>query len=72
MPLTAHRCASCHVEHRRYRRGKLKPQPCEHCGSPDAQKHHDDYGKPLQVRWLCEDCHMALHAGELPAVEVRA
>lgn len=42
------------------RRGKLLPQPCEKCGS-DAEKHHDDYSKPLEVRWLCRPCHLAEH-----------
>mgnify|MGYP000961258813 CR=1 FL=1 len=42
------------------RRGLLKPQPCEACGGV-AQKHHDDYAKPLEVRWLCAACHMTLH-----------
>lgn len=42
------------------RRGKLIPQPCERCGAP-AQKHHEDYAQPLQVRWLCRRCHLALH-----------
>jgi ribosomal protein S27AE len=43
------------------RRGKLKPQPCEQCGEAKVQMHHDDYTKPLQVRWLCRACHLALH-----------
>ena len=43
------------------RRGKLVPQPCERCQSPDAQKHHDDYTVPLQVRWLCRSCHLHYH-----------
>lgn len=42
------------------RRGKLKPKPCEVCSKP-AQKHHDDYTKPLVVRWLCRECHLFLH-----------
>ena len=41
--------------------GKLKPEPCEGCGDPKAQKHHDDYSKPLEVRWLCVNCHILLH-----------
>jgi hypothetical protein len=42
------------------RRGKIVPQPCEQCGAP-AQKHHDDYSRPLDVRWLCRKHHMELH-----------
>lgn len=43
------------------RRGILKPKACERCGEKRAQKHHDDYSKPLQVRWMCRRCHLALH-----------
>jgi hypothetical protein len=42
------------------RRGLLIQQPCA-CGSTDSQMHHDDYGKPLEVVWMCRPCHMALH-----------
>jgi len=44
------------------KRGKLIPKPCEVCGGK-AQKHHDDYSKPLQVRWLCRRDHMKEHGG---------
>jgi len=44
------------------RRGKLIPQPCEVFGcSEEAQKHHEDYSKPLAVQWLCRKHHMELH-----------
>lgn len=43
------------------RRGKLKVQPCEKCGASNAEKHHDDYSKPLEIRWLCRGCHMEHH-----------
>lgn len=42
------------------RRGKLVPKPCEVCGD-EAQKHHEDYSKPLQVMWLCRGCHVEHH-----------
>lgn len=41
--------------------GRLVPQPCEICGTQETEKHHDDYDKPLDVRWLCRPHHMELH-----------
>lgn len=43
-----------------------KPPYCELCGSFDMKihAHHDDYSKPLDVLWLCHDCHMSLHANQ--------
>lgn len=43
------------------RRGKLVREPCEGCGDVEAQMHHEDYSKPLEVRWMCRSCHMAHH-----------
>lgn len=43
------------------RRGKLKKKPCERCGDPKVQMHHEDYSQPLQVKWLCRKCHLQLH-----------
>lgn len=43
------------------RRGHLIPQPCELCGAEKAEKHHEDYSKPLEVRWLCRWCHLEEH-----------
>jgi len=48
------------------RRGQLTPQPCERCGSTvRVEKHHEDYARPLQVRWICRPCHVAHHAGTI-------
>jgi ribosomal protein S27AE len=43
------------------RTGKIARQPCEACAAERAQAHHDDYLKPLSVRWLCVRCHRAWH-----------
>ena len=39
------------------RDGRLKKQPCEVCGAVKVEAHHDDYTKPLEVRWLCNKHH---------------
>lgn len=43
------------------RNGVLVRQPCE-CGCDrKPQAHHEDYSKPLEVRWLCHVAHQARH-----------
>lgn len=49
--------------------GKLTRQPCEVCGEPETHGHHDDYNKPLTVRWLCQPHHVQAHTGKLPATK---
>lgn len=49
------------------RDGRLTRRPCYGCGCEAAQAHHDDYSKPLDVRWLCTTCHAAEHAPEARA-----
>ena len=47
------------------RAGELqRSEKCERCGTTDKKlhAHHDDYTKPLQVRWLCISCHRFHHA----------
>jgi hypothetical protein len=41
--------------------GAMRRQPCETCGAKPAEAHHDDYSKPLSVRWLCRSHHQAWH-----------
>jgi hypothetical protein len=40
--------------------GRILRQPCEICGA-EAQAHHDDYSKPLDVRWFCPKHHKEHH-----------
>ncbi len=50
----AHRLIAAAVRTGRIRR----PSSCSECHEPcRAQAHHDDYAKPLEVRWLCRACH---------------
>ena len=44
--------------------GRLKrPDCCSRCGlqARRIQAHHDDYGQPLEIRWLCSKCHALEH-----------
>ena len=50
--------------HRAVVRGHLKrPSECSACGATGVaiQGHHDDYSRPLDVRWLCAACHGKVH-----------
>jgi hypothetical protein len=44
------------------KQGKITRQPCEICyTTDDVHAHHDDYSKPLDVRWLCRKHHNEHH-----------
>jgi hypothetical protein len=43
----------------------LRGKKCTICGSEKSiQAHHPDYNHPLQVVFLCHDCHVKLHIEE--------
>lgn len=51
------------------RSGRIgKPSACSKCGavavSSKIHGHHTDYNKPLDVQWLCEQCHLVEHFGD--------
>jgi hypothetical protein len=57
------RHAAHDVVYRAVATGNLTPQPCEVDPAHGiGHAHHDDYAKPLNVRWLCQSCHKRHHA----------
>jgi hypothetical protein len=55
-PLKARECVAAAIK-----RGDLVRQPCEVCGIEKTHAHHDDYDKPVDVRWLCSSHHHEAH-----------
>ncbi|GAG03219.1 unnamed protein product, partial [marine sediment metagenome] len=41
--------------------GRLKRGKCLVCGDEKTEAHHEDYSKPLEVKWLCKKHHSELH-----------
>lgn len=37
--------------------GRMTRGLCEVCGAIKTEAHHEDYAKPLDVRWLCRSHH---------------
>ena len=54
------RCKAHMAVNSELRAGRMFKQPCEKCGLK-AEAHHDDYNKPLDVRWLCKRHHAEHH-----------
>jgi hypothetical protein len=46
------------------RRGLIEQRPCQVCGSEKAERHHENYDKPLEIIWLCRPCHTTHHRME--------
>jgi hypothetical protein len=55
-------------------KGIIQRLPCELCGElgkfkdgrSNVQAHHDDYNRPLSVRWLCQKHHHEWHKTNKP------
>lgn len=58
-----------HIVERAIEKNILIQNPCEVCnadgvmadGRREVQAHHDDYSRPLDVRWLCQQHHHEWH-----------
>lgn len=54
--------AAHHILNNALRDGKVKRGAhCEMCKLKTVHAHHEDYGKPLEVRWLCPKHHKEVH-----------
>lgn len=53
------------VKARELAKKKIPLKPCDVCGEVKSIRHHEDYSKPLEVRFLCALHHKQLHAGAL-------
>lgn len=55
----AHSAVKDHVD----RGNIIKPSKCPICNSSDhrIEAHHSDYSKPLEIVWMCQICHLAIH-----------
>lgn len=57
--IKAQHLVQCHV-----RRGKIiKPEICSicNCEPKRIEAHHADYSKPLEIIWVCSQCHHNIH-----------
>lgn len=56
------RSAHCKVARALLRGILIRPLKCEKCSEETKiEAHHDDYAKPLEVLWLCTECHANRH-----------
>ena len=51
------------------KRGELVKRPCFVCQSWQSEMHHADYGKPLDVIWVCRRHHMPFFHSRWPCDE---
>ncbi|MEI9995110.1 MAG: hypothetical protein WDM91_10980 [Rhizomicrobium sp.] len=63
---TVKKCGARAMANAAKRLGLITPQPCADCGSEKSEMHHPDYDRPLDVVWLCKDCHAQHHRGDPP------
>lgn len=50
------------------KKGLIFKHNCALCHSEQSEMHHPDYNNPLDVIWLCEQCHTEIHVLERKAL----
>ena len=59
-------CRSRNYFHRN-RHNIAVPETCSRCPSSNrVEAHHDDYNKPMEVKFLCQTCHIKWHKSNTP------
>ncbi|WP_287208691.1 hypothetical protein [Mesorhizobium sp.] len=43
------------------KKGLIEKEPCGVCGAHEVDGHHDDYNRPMDVRWFCRRHHKQEH-----------
>ena len=59
------KCKAHSMVNRAIAAGSLTRDVCEVCGDKNPHAHHDDYSKPLEVRWLCKTHHNEHHQQQI-------
>ena len=49
------------IVHKMVKEGSLFPEKCIVCGKLPTEAHHEDYNKPLNVKWVCKKHHKEIH-----------
>lgn len=53
-----HKCKSRRLS---YRKIEIEGKKCQLCGCTAVDRHHPNYDKPLEIIFLCKECHSKLH-----------
>ncbi len=61
LPLEKLKARSRGAVARALKKGEILKEPCEVCGETKSYAHHDDYSKPLDIRWVCAPHHKEIH-----------
>lgn len=59
------KCKAHGIVSRAIKAGQLTRGQCEVCNAENAHAHHDDYTKPLDVKWLCHKHHVEYHQQQI-------